>query len=233
MLSIHQLVASLASVALSISFVPTAYARTSLIPNPLPKVSAQLLDEPPSRMPLVTEATPIPTPVITWHSNPQHCTDNQWIAAEAPFSCIDKYSQAPNATQQTNTPQTVKVGSTKSVNVTAYTLLSGVDAAIHVPYVYGGTTLAGFDCSGLTQWLSSLRGHTIPRTTAGQIAALTHISRDEALAGDIVAFNYGHVGMYLGGNKVIHALNPSQGIQIADLDSAIRYNGFLSMLAVR
>ncbi len=114
-----------------------------------------------------------------------------------------------------------------------YTHLPGVDLALSAPYVYGGTSLLGFDCSGLTQWLSLQRGKVVPRSSASQIGSLPHIPLDQAVAGDIIAFNYGHVGMYLGGGMVVHALNPSQGVKITTLADGIKYNGFLTVLAVR
>lgn len=108
----------------------------------------------------------------------------------------------------------------------------GLDQALRAPYVYGGTSLAGFDCSGLTQWLAARRGISIPRTTYQQIAALRHIPLDQAQPGDVVAFNANHVGTYIGGGNVIQALNPTQGILITTVQSGIAYNGYLATLAV-
>lgn len=78
-----------------------------------------------------------------------------------------------------------------------------------VPYVYGGTSPRGFDCSGLTQYVYRQLGVNLPRTAAQQYGATTHIPRSQARPGDLVFFfsggSVGHVGIYLGGNMMIAA----------------------------
>ena len=94
-----------------------------------------------------------------------------------------------------------------------------------VPYVLGGTTPRGFDCSGFTQYVYRQSGITIPRTCEGQIGAGLIVSKDELICGDLILFTrtnhptalVTHVGMYLGDGKLIHA--GSAGITIVDLDS--------------
>ncbi len=108
----------------------------------------------------------------------------------------------------------------------------GLEQVVGRPYVWGGTTPAGFDCSGLTQWLAAQRGIAIPRTSQEQIASLRRIPLAESLPGDIIAFNYGHVGTFIGGGKVVQALNPAQGVMITTVQDGITYNGFLTVLAV-
>jgi peptidoglycan DL-endopeptidase CwlO len=65
-------------------------------------------------------------------------------------------------------------------------------------YIYGGTTTAGFDCSGYTQYVFAQAGITIPRTSEEQQAAATPVSNPQP--GDLVFFGYpaGHVGIYAG-----------------------------------
>jgi cell wall-associated NlpC family hydrolase len=65
------------------------------------------------------------------------------------------------------------------------------------PYRYGGTTPAGFDCSGYTQYVFAQVGIHLPRTSDAQRGATTRISRGEAVPGDLVFFP-GHVGIYAG-----------------------------------
>jgi cell wall-associated NlpC family hydrolase len=70
-----------------------------------------------------------------------------------------------------------------------------------IAYRYGGTTPAGFDCSGFTGYVMRQVGIDLPRTSGAQRAAKTRISRSEAVPGDLV-FMPGHVGIYAGGGMM-------------------------------
>ncbi|MEY9931630.1 cell wall-associated NlpC family hydrolase [Catenulispora sp. GP43] len=74
-----------------------------------------------------------------------------------------------------------------------------------VPYRWGGTTRAGFDCSGFTQHVWAAAGVKIPRTVRAQARAGTHISLNKAEPGDLVVFypTQHHVGIYVGNGLVI------------------------------
>jgi len=73
-----------------------------------------------------------------------------------------------------------------------------------VPYRYGGSTPAGFDCSGFVQYVYAQFGVALPRTVSQQAAAGVRISREDARPGDIVIMA-GHNGIYLGGGTFIDA----------------------------
>lgn len=85
------------------------------------------------------------------------------------------------------------------------------------PYVYGGTTPRGFDCSGLTQYVYRRQGISLPRTAAAQRRATRRISKAAARPGDLVFFHSGrsvyHVGIYAGGNKMVDAGSRRSGIK--------------------
>lgn len=79
-------------------------------------------------------------------------------------------------------------------------------------YVYGASGPRAFDCSGLTQWAYRQAGKRIPRTSGAQAASTRRVTRRAARPGDLVFFHSGgrvyHVGIYAGGNSVIHASRP-------------------------
>ena len=81
------------------------------------------------------------------------------------------------------------------------------------PYVSGGTSLTnGADCSGFTQSVFKHFGISIPRTSDAQGRAGREVSYSEAQAGDIIYYG-GHVAIYLGGGRIVHASTAKTGIQ--------------------
>lgn len=83
---------------------------------------------------------------------------------------------------------------------------------IGVPYVWGGTSPAGFDCSGLVQYVYAQAGYSIPRTAGDIGRGGTIVSAAEAQPGDIVWYPYGHVGIYVGNGQMIHAPSPGRSV---------------------
>ncbi len=93
-----------------------------------------------------------------------------------------------------------------------------------VPYLWGGTSDFGFDCSGFTQRLFRYSGKEIPRNSNWQRDASTRVKDfDEAKPNDLVFFK-GHVGLYLGNHKMIHANLTHGGVSITDLSDRSEYS---------
>ncbi len=88
------------------------------------------------------------------------------------------------------------------------------------PYVYGGTSLtSGADCSGFVYRVYKDFGYNLPRTSYEQRSAGTGVNYSDAQPGDLICYS-GHVGIYIGDGKVVHASNsrpyPSGGIKVSN-----------------
>lgn len=84
------------------------------------------------------------------------------------------------------------------------------------PYKSGGTSLTnGADCSGFTQSVYAKFGISLPRTTWGQAKVGKGVSYSEAKAGDLILYSH-HVGIYIGGGKIVHASNSKKGICVTN-----------------
>ncbi|MDN5585716.1 MAG: NlpC/P60 family protein [Brevibacterium sp.] len=81
---------------------------------------------------------------------------------------------------------------------------------VGTPYVYGGTSQSGWDCSGYTKWVYGKVGVDLPRNSGGQKAAGQVVSQSEAKPGDLI-WHPGHVGIYAGGGQMYDAGSPGSG----------------------
>ena len=124
-------------------------------------------------------------------------------------------TQTSQASQQTQASQ-AQVATPSSYSVSA--LLSYAQTFTGVPYVLGGTTPAGFDCSGFTQYVFNHFGKNIGRTTYQQQYAGTKLAVSSAQPGDLLFWGaYGsayHVGIYLGGSSYIAAPEPGESVSV-------------------
>jgi cell wall-associated NlpC family hydrolase len=99
-----------------------------------------------------------------------------------------------------------------------------------VPYVWGGASPAGFDCSGLTMWVYAQLGIQLDHYTGSQWTAGVPVPYDQLAPGDLVFFepDIGHVGIYIGNGEFIHAPHTGTVVQISSLSDswyAAEYQG--------
>jgi cell wall-associated NlpC family hydrolase len=102
-----------------------------------------------------------------------------------------------------------------------------------VPYLWGGASAQGFDCSGLTMSVYRLNGLQLPRSSRDQYEAGSQVSRDELRPGDLLFFStngtgrVSHVGLYAGDGTFIHAPSRGRTISQAKLSDAYYQKTFV------
>ncbi|WP_240623041.1 C40 family peptidase [Schaalia canis] len=163
--------------------------------------------------------TTVSVPDIAWTA-----IDELSVVAEAPDAAPQPVAEEPQ--EEAASRDNVREDITSDQSVAAYTaaanaaggdIVSIASSLLGIPYVYGGSTPAGFDCSGFTQYVYAMAGISIPRTSGAQGYAGTFVSAADAQPGDLVWHAYGHVGIYAGNGMVIEATTPGDVTQIQPL----------------
>ena len=124
----------------------------------------------------------------------------------------DEYGNViDSANTVTDTSQYTSSGSGSGSSVVDY-----ATQFVGNPYVWGGTSLTnGADCSGFVQSVYSNFGVSLPRTSYEQQNAGTEVSYADAQPGDLICYG-GHVAIYMGDGKIVHASNSRDGIKVSD-----------------
>jgi cell wall-associated NlpC family hydrolase len=132
---------------------------------------------------------------------------------------------APPATSPTS-PTDTRPAAATSVPTPAPANLTGghPEAAtiamqyLGVPYVWGGSSPGGFDCSGLVMYVFAQLGISLPHYAAAQYGFGTPVPADQLQPGDLVFFDgLGHVGIYIGGGQMIHAPHTGDVVKISPI----------------
>jgi peptidoglycan DL-endopeptidase CwlO len=133
---------------------------------------------------------------------------------------------APPAASPTDTSPAASSAPTNAPTPAPASLVGGghPDAAtiamqyLGIPYVWGGGTPAGFDCSGLVMYVFAQLGISLPHYAAAQYGYGTPVPADQLQPGDLVFFDgLGHVGIYIGGGEMIHAPHTGDVVKISPI----------------
>ena len=184
--------------------------------NPQASVAASQAEQTPAQTTTTSQATQATqTTQAATTANQVAQTTSQTTSQPAAQTQTSQASQTTQTSQQTQASQ-AQVATPSSYSVSA--LLSYAQTFTGVPYVLGGTTPAGFDCSGFTQYVFNHFGKNIGRTTYQQQYAGTKLAVSSAQPGDLLFWGaYGsayHVGIYLGGSSYIAAPEPGESVSV-------------------
>lgn len=135
---------------------------------------------------------------------------------QAPAQQTQQVQQQAQPAQVQQPQQQVVSTSADGAAIAAY-----AQSFIGTPYVWGGSTPSGFDCSGLTQYVYAHFGKQIGRNTIAQESAGAHIPVSQAQVGDLLFWGTPgstyHVAIYLGGNSFVAAPEPGQSVKIGNM----------------
>ena len=140
------------------------------------------------------------------------------VVPTAPVTQTPTVSDTPKVPEPVVTPAPVVEPQPAAPTQSVSSVISIAQQYIGVPYVWGGSTPSGFDCSGLVQYVYKQAGISLPRVTSQQEYMGTKISLYALQPGDLVFWgtrgNTHHVAIYIGNNQYIHAPQPGQAVQV-------------------
>ena len=125
-------------------------------------------------------------------------------------------------------------GTSTGFNVTGQQVVDFAKKFLGIPYKWGGTTPAGFDCSGFVYYVYNSLGYKMPRMIVDMNKQGTYVSKANLKPGDVIIFQntyasgLSHVGIYVGDGKFIHSPNSRSVVSYADLYSTYYINHYYS-----
>lgn len=136
------------------------------------------------------------------------------------IKAVDKYG---NVSTKTFTVSVISHGREKTISNIAYSLVGS-------PYVSGGNSPQGFDCSGFVQYVYARAGFKVSRSASTQLYDGYGVSYNDIRVGDIIVWGYGsnnitHTAIYVGNDLMIHAANPAEGVVVNKVSGWGAYNG--------
>ena len=164
--------------------------------------------------------------VTAWETEKARLEDEAAAAEAARLQAAEvSRSRASAATSSTSSSSVSNDGAVNApVSANGAGVVAYASQFQGVPYVYGGTTPSGFDCSGFTQYVYSKFGISLPRIDYQQrVWAQAHGTKvSDPQPGDLM-WRSGHVGIYVGNGLMIHAPRPGKSVSIVPVYASFEY----------
>lgn len=202
----------------------TGYIASKYISDTRVEVTSRGTED--TRQPATDTTTQTPT------SNTQG-TSAQTTPQATTSQTSNNKSTTPSTKTNTQTTNTNKSTSTSTASGNGDAVVAYAKQYLGSKYVAGGSSPStGFDCSGFTSYVYKHFGKSISRTSSGQRSNGTQVNKSDLQKGDIVCFT-GHVGIYIGDNKFIHAANPKKGVVITSLSDSYYVRNYITARRIK